>query len=95
MVVAHITLICHLASAGFSIFHISIDHSVLPAHTTLCNSSINKIIHQSDFSTSFRIAFNLSSKSHLYLLHAMRDHISNSTIFLFFKISGMSHFTIC
>jgi hypothetical protein len=94
IVVAQITLIVHLAKAGFSIFHISIDHSVLPAHTTVWISSIKRMILPSDFSTSFNIAFNLSSKSHLYLLQAIKDPISSSIIFLSFNKSGTSHFTI-
>jgi hypothetical protein len=51
---------------------------------------MKRIIFQSDFSTSLRIAFNLSSKSHLYLLHAINDHISSSIILLSFRRSGTS-----
>jgi|GEM_PF-1041064 len=94
IVVAQITLIDHLARAGFSMFHMSIDHSVFHAQTTMWISSMKRIIFQSDFSTSLRIAFSLSSKSHLYLLPAMSAHMSSSMILLSFRESGTSHLTI-
>ena len=71
------------------------DHSVFPAPTTVCNSSIKRMISQSDFSTSFKMAFSLSSKSPLYLLPAISAPISSSMIFLFLRSSGTSHLTIC
>ena len=89
------TLIFHLARAGLIMFAISIAHSVFHAQTTIWISSIKRMIFQSDFSTSFKMAFILSSKSHLYLLPAMSAQISSSIIFLCLSISGTSSLMIC
>jgi hypothetical protein len=53
-------------------------------------SSINKIICQSDFSTSLITAFNLSSNSHLYFAQAKSAHISRVINLLFTRFSGTS-----
>ena len=46
------------------------------------------------FSNSFKIAFNLSSNSHLYLAQASKAHISRVTILFPFRLSGTSLFAI-
>lgn len=88
------TLICHLARAGFSRFQASDHHSELPTQTIICTSSMKSITSQLDFSTSFRTALSLSSNSHLNFAQAMRDHISRDMIFFHFRLSGTSFSTI-
>ena len=64
------------ASAGLSKLDASIDPPlVAPAPTTVWISSINKIALSFN-ETSFNIAFNLSSKSPLYLVPASNVPIS-------------------
>jgi len=93
-VVAQISLSAHLARLGFSKFDASPCHSEAQVHTIVCISSIKSMICQSDFSTSFITAFNLSSNSHLYFAHAKSVHISSVITLLFIRLSGTSLFTI-
>ena len=72
----------------------SIAPSVLPAPTIVCSSSINKIICPSLFFTSSKTAFRRSSNSPRYLAPATNAPISSANIFLSFKPSGTSPFTI-
>ena len=83
-----------LANNGFIKLPASIAPSVLPAPTIVWISSINKIIFPSEFWTSFKTAFNLSSNSPLYLAPAINAPISKENIVLFFNPSGTSPFTI-
>ena len=93
-VVAPIQCSSPLARSGFNRFPASMEPSVFPAPTILWISSIKRIISPSDFLTSSRTAFSLSSNSPLYFAPAMRDPISSAKIFLFFKDSGTSPFAI-
>lgn len=72
----------------------SSDHSAFPAHTIIWSSSTNKITLPSAASSSCRMAFKRSSKSPLYLLPAISDHISSSMMRLSFRLSGTSPLTI-
>ena len=83
-----------LASFGFNRLPASMEPSVLPAPTILWISSMNRMILPSDFSTSFKTAFNLSSNSPLNLAPAISAPISSAKMVLSFKPSGTSPFRI-
>ena len=59
------------ASIGFSMFEASIEPSAAPAPTTVCSSSMNRMISPSDSCTSLSTAFRRSSNSPRYLAPAM------------------------
>ena len=67
-----------LANAGFKILAASIAPSPPPAPTSVCISSINKIISPSLPATSFTTPFNLSSNSPLYFAPAINKPISRA-----------------
>ncbi len=93
-VVAPIAWSSPRASIGFNKLDASIAPSVLPAPTILWISSIKRIISPSDFFTSFRTAFSLSSNSPRYFAPAIRAPISREKTVLFFRPSGTSSETI-
>src|SRR3990167_5950838 len=66
------------ASAGFNILPASIAPSLRPAPTTVCNSSINKIICPSCLANSFKTAFKRSSNSPRYFAPAIKAPISKA-----------------
>jgi len=68
--------------------------SAAPAQTIVWSSSINKIICQSDFSTSLITALRRSSKSHLYFAPASKDPISRVMTLFPIRFSGTSLSTI-
>lgn len=72
----------------------SLDHSVFPAPTIVCNSSINRIICPFDFSTVSKTFFNFSSNAPRYCVQAIISLTRSSNIFLSLSVSGTSHFTI-
>ena len=78
------------AIIGFNRLPASIAPSVAPAPTTVCTSSINNKICPSDFTTSLRTDFNLSSNSPRYLAPATKAPISKENKVLFFRDSGTS-----
>ena len=83
-----------LESAGFNRFEASIDPSLAPAPTSMCNSSINKIISPSAFATSVKTDFSRSSNSPLNLAPAIREPRSKLTNLQVLKLSGTSPCTI-
>ena len=93
-VVAPIQWSSPLASMGFKRFPASMEPSVFPAPTMLWISSMKSRISPSDFFTSSKTAFNLSSNSPLYLAPAIKAPISRAKIFFFFKESGTSSLAI-
>ena len=82
------------ASAGFSMFEASIEPSAAPAPTSVCSSSMKRMICPSDSVTSLRTAFSRSSNSPRYFAPATRDARSRATIRFGFKTSGTSPDTI-
>ena len=92
-VVAPITLNSPRASAGFIMFAASIAPSAAPAPTTVCSSSMKRMMLPS-LLTASRTCFNLSSNSPRYLVPASKAAISRATILLSFKFSGTSPFAI-
>ena len=78
------------ASIGLSRLPASIAPSAFPAPTTVCSSSMKRIISPSDDCTSFKTAFKRSSNSPRNFAPAMRAPISRETTRLFFKPSGTS-----
>ncbi len=83
-----------LANAGFNILEASTEPSAAPAPTTVCNSSIKRIMRPSDFSTSERTAFKRSSNSPRNFAPAIIAAISSSNRSLSIKFSGTSRATI-
>src|SRR5271155_1684114 len=82
------------ASAGFSMFDASIEPSAAPAPTSVCSSSINRIICPSDSVTSFSTAFSRSSNSPRYFAPATSADKSSVTIRFGFSTSGTSPATM-
>ena len=82
------------ASMGFKRFPASIAPSTLPAPTTVCSSSINRMMSPSEVCTSLSTAFNRSSNSPRYLAPAIKAPMSSATTRLFFRPSGTSPRTI-
>ena len=78
------------ASAGFSRFDASIAPSDLPAPTSVCISSMNKMISPATSVTSVRIDFKRSSNSPRYFAPAINAPISSAINILFSKLSGTS-----
>jgi len=77
-----------------SIFPASIEPSVFPAPTIVCNSSIKRIIEPLLSFTSVKTALSLSSNSPLYFAPAKREPISSEKIFLSLRPFGTSPLTI-
>ena len=90
IVVAPIVRNSPLASIGFKRFPASIEPSVAPAPTTVCNSSINITISPFDSCTSLSTAFNRSSNSPLNFAPATSAPKSRDISLTSFKLSGTS-----
>ena len=82
------------ARAGFNILEASMEPSAAPAPTSVCNSSINRMILPSAFSTSLTTAFKRSSNSPLYFAPAINVPISSTINLLFFRDSETSPSTM-
>ncbi len=82
------------AKAGFNILDASTEPSAAPAPTTVCNSSIKRIMRPSDFSTSESTAFKRSSNSPRNFAPATIAAISSSSNSLSKRFSGTSRATI-
>src|SRR5713101_5202138 len=78
------------ASAGFSMLEASIEPSAAPAPTSVCNSSMNRIICPSDCDISFSTAFRRSSNSPRNFAPATNAAKSRATSRLVFNTSGTS-----
>src|ERR1700733_5212534 len=89
-VVAPIARSSPRASAGFSMFEASIDPSAAPAPTSVCSSSMKRMIWPSDSVTSFSTALRRSSNSPRYLAPATRAARSRATMRFGFRTSGTS-----
>ena len=82
------------ASSGFSRLPASIAPSVLPAPTTVCNSSINRRILPSLLVTSCKTALSRSSNSPRYFAPAISAPMSREKSVLSLSPSGTSPLTI-
>ena len=78
------------ASMGLSMLEASMDPSAAPAPTTVCSSSMNRMISPCDSWTSLSTAFSRSSNSPRYLAPAMSAPRSRAITRLFFSDSGTS-----
>ena len=78
------------ASIGFSRFEASIAPSLAPAPTTVCSSSMNRMMLPSESVTSFSTAFRRSSNSPRYFAPAISAPRSRPTTRLSFRPSGTS-----
>ncbi len=92
-VVAPINCKSPLANAGFNTFAASIDPDALPAPTTLCTSSMNRITLSTSISSSTTPLI-LSSNCPLYFVPAIKDVKSKDTILLSNNVLGASPNTI-
>lgn len=90
IVVAPITLILPRASAGLSRLPASVDHSLAPAPTMVCISSMKRMISPSDFSTSSMTDFSRSSNSPRYFAPAIIAPRSRVRILFESRASGTS-----
>ena len=82
------------ASAGFSRFEASIAPSALPAPTSVCISSMKRMISPAAAVTSVRTAFSRSSNSPRYFAPAISAPMSSASSFLSWMLSGTSPFTM-
>ncbi len=82
------------ASAGFSRFEASIAPSALPAPTSVCISSMKRMISPAAAVTSVSTAFSRSSNSPRYFAPAISAPMSSASSFLSFSDSGTSPLTI-
>src|SRR6056297_4070265 len=82
------------ASAGLMRLAASIAPSALPAPTSVCISSMNRMISPAAAVTSFRIAFRRSSNSPRYFAPAISAPISSARSRLFCRLSGTSPLTM-
>ena len=78
------------ASAGFNMFEASIAPSAAPAPTSVCSSSIKRMIWPFAFSISFSTAFKRSSNSPRYFAPANIEPRSRPTSRLLRSVSGTS-----
>ena len=78
------------ASAGLSRLEASIAPSALPAPTSVCISSMNRMMPPSEDITSFSTAFSRSSNSPRYFAPAISAPMSSASSFLSFRLSGTS-----
>ena len=76
------------ARAGFSMLDASIAPSAAPAPTSVCSSSMKRMICPCESSISFRTAFKRSSNSPRYLAPASIDPRSREITRLFFQTFG-------
>ena len=93
-VVAPIKCSLPRAIIGLSILAASTAPSALPAPTSVCISSMNKIISPAASSISFRTDCRRSSNCPRYPAPASRLLISRPTTRLFFRLCGTSPLTI-
>ena len=93
-VVAPMDLNSPLASAGLSMLAASMAPSLFPAPTSVCISSMNRIISPLLLITSLTTDFSLSSNSPLYLAPAMSAPMSSEKILFVLRFSGTSPLTI-
>ncbi len=89
-VVAPTILISPLARIGFKRFPASVEPSVAPKPTTVCNSSIKRMISPCESTTSPITFLSLSSNSPLYFAPATRAPISRDISLVFLRLSGTS-----
>src|SRR6266581_1533948 len=89
-VVAPMTRSSPLARAGLSMLEASIAPSAAPAPTSVCSSSMNRMICPSASVISFRTAFSRSSNSPRYFAPATSAARSSATMRLVFRTSGTS-----
>ena len=82
------------ASAGFSRFEASIAPSALPAPTSVCISSMKRMISPAAPVTSESTAFSRSSNSPRYFAPAMSEPMSSASSFLLRRLSGTSPSTM-
>ncbi len=82
------------ASAGFSRLEASMAPSALPAPTSVCISSMKRMIWPSLASISDSTAFSRSSNSPRYFAPAMSAPMSSDSTFLSFRLSGTSPLTM-
>ena len=82
------------ARAGFRMLAASMAPSLLPAPTSVCISSINRMMLPSLFTTSFTTPFRRSSNSPLYLAPATRAPMSRLYSCFSFRFSGTSPLSI-
>ena len=68
--------------------------SAAPAPTTVCSSSMNRMISPWDSCTSLSTALSRSSNSPRYFAPAISAPISKAISFLFFRLSGTSPLTM-
>ena len=78
------------ASAGFNMLEASIAPSEAPAPTSVCSSSIKRMIWPDESSISFRTALSRSSNSPRYFAPASIAPKSREITRLFLRISGTS-----
>ena len=90
IVVAPIVLKTPRANIGFSKLPASIEPSVEPAPTTVCNSSMNMTISPFEASTSFNTAFKRSSNSPLNFAPATNAPKSRDINLTSLRLSGTS-----
>ena len=89
-VVAPIQCSSPRASAGLSRFDASIAPSALPAPTSVCISSMNRMMPPSDDVTSCSTALSRSSNSPRYFAPAISAPMSSASSFLSCRLSGTS-----
>ena len=82
------------ASAGFSRLDASIAPSALPAPTSVCISSMNRMMPPSEDITSLSTALSRSSNSPRYFAPAISAPMSSASSFLSFRLSGTSPLTM-
>lgn len=82
------------ASAGLMRLAASIAPSDLPAPTSVCISSMKRMISPAAEVTSFSTAFSRSSNSPRYFAPAISAPMSSDSSRLFFRLSGTSPFTM-
>src|SRR4029079_3853079 len=82
------------ASAGFNRFEASMAPSPLPAPTSVCISSMNRMIWPCEDWISESTAFSRSSNSPRYLAPAISAPRSSDSTFLSFRLSGTSPLTM-
>ncbi len=82
------------ASAGFNRFDASIAPSALPAPTSVCISSMNRMMPPAAAVTSLSTAFSRSSNSPRYLAPAISAPMSSAINCLSFSDSGTSPLTM-
>ncbi len=78
------------ASMGLSILEASIAPSAAPAPTTVCSSSMNRMMRPAPSVTSLRTAFRRSSNSPRNFAPATSAPRSSATTLRFFRLSGTS-----